>query len=124
VFASRTRSVGVICKDDRDTRMKITYPDGLAGMPVHRSLAICPAAYTGFPKPDEFGGAIKAQLLDAAKVLGMTCSDNGSLNTCRAEVSWTYRALAGPEAVRRNAALTIDPEGRVLVAVQGFESSP
>lgn len=123
VFASRTRASGVICKDDRDTRMQITYPDGLAGIPVHRGLVSCPEAYSGLPKPDEFGGAEKAELADAATALGMSCSDSGSLSTCRIDVSWINRALAVPETVTRNAILTIYATGKTQVAVEGFEGA-
>jgi len=120
VLASNTRAFGLACKNDRDTRMKITYPGGggLWAMPVHRRLETCPAAYRGWPRDAEFAGAGLPELVAAARTLGMTCVDEASQSVCRVETSW--RGSLEAEAVQRRATLTIDPTGQMQVALDGY----
>lgn len=122
VLASASRANGAACKNDRDTRMKITYPGGggLWAMPVHVRQQSCPEAYKGWPREAEFASAGQRELVAAARTLGMNCSDAASQSICRIETSWKGSEKAEP--VVRSAILTIDMAGQMQVVVEGFES--
>lgn len=120
VLASDLRTFGLACQNDRDTRMKITYPGGggLWAMPVHRRLESCPEAYKGWPRDVEFAGAEQSELVAAARTLGMVCADDASQSVCRIETSWN--ASSDAEPIVRRAILTIDPAGQMQVALEGY----
>jgi hypothetical protein len=124
VLASSSRAFGLACEDDRDTRMKITYPGGggLWAMPVHLRLVSCPAVYRGWPKAVEFAGAGQSDLLAAARALGMTCSAELAASVCRVETSWIGSLGAEPRV--RRAILRIDAAGQMQVTMEGFEGAP
>jgi hypothetical protein len=122
VAASRLRSAGLICRNDRDTRMKITYPSGPWGMPVHLHADACPVSYAGLPKPEAFGGASQEQVVAAARMLGMTCEGVADHNVCQIEVQWTVDRAKAIETVRRRAVATIDAAGQVQLTTAGFEA--
>lgn len=121
VLASRTRAAGLACKNDRDTRMKITYPGGggLYAMPAHVRQVSCPDAYKGWPRAVEFAGAGRAELAAAAQALGMTCADEAGESVCRIETIWKSSATADPET--RRAILRIDAAGQMQVTLEGFD---
>lgn len=121
VAASLLRSGGLVCKDDRDTRLKIAYPTGLWGMPVHLHADSCPASYAGWPKPEAFGGASREQVVAAAQTLGMTCENVADRGVCQLEVQWTVDRAKAVETVRRRAVVTIDMAGQVEAVLDGFE---
>ncbi len=120
VLASNARAYGLACKDDRDTRMKITYPGGggLWAMPVHRRLESCPEAYQGWPRDAEFAGAGRSELVAAARMLGMICADETSQSVCHIETSWKASEVAEP--IQRRATLAIDPAGQMQVVLEGY----
>ena len=120
VLASQSRAFGLACRNDRDTRMKITHPGGggLWAMPVHVRQETCPKAYKGWPREIEFAGAGQRELVAAARALGMICADEAPQSVCRVETSWIDTAESQP--ILRRAILTIDPAGQMQVALEGY----
>jgi hypothetical protein len=120
VVASRSRAGGAVCKDDRDTRIKVTYPTGLWGLPVHVRAAPCAKGYIGWPRLEEFARFGRTDLVDAARKVGMTCATEGDASICQIEAGWTGPKSEGGKTMTRSARLTIDASGQIQTVMTGF----